>query len=90
MCDRQANQAAMQYGWDGLILGYAAKVGRGGSTGRIAYASPQNELYTVDDRGTFRSNPNLDPEGRESAESALRVIRERICPGMRDIVYEPP
>ena len=35
-------------------MGYAAKVGRGGSTARITFVSPQNELYMQDERGGIK------------------------------------
>lgn len=78
-----AMQAAMQYGWDGIILGYAAKVGRGGSTGRIAFVSPQNELYTIDDRGAIKTHATLEPNLAQNAENALTLIRQKICPTER-------
>eukprot|EP00048_Salpingoeca_helianthica_P008613 m.124615 g.124615 ORF g.124615 m.124615 type:complete len:313 (-) comp14652_c3_seq1:184-1122(-) len=77
-----ARQAALQYGWDGIIMGYAAKVGRGGSTARITFVSPQNELYTLDERGSLKVQQGLDDHLSINADNALTLIRQKICPNL--------
>lgn len=80
-----ARQASLQYGWDGIIMGYAAKVGRGGSTARITYVSPQNELYCTDERGGIKVKQGLDDHLSINADNALTLIRQKICPTERMI-----
>lgn len=83
-----ARQAAMQYGWDGIIMGYAAKVGRGGSTARITFVSPQNELYSTDERGGIKVKTGLDDHLSLNADNALTLIRQKICPTERLIKHD--
>jgi hypothetical protein len=61
-------------------MGYAAKVGRGGSTARITFVSPQNELYSTDERGGIKVKPGLDDHLSINADNALTLIRQKICP----------
>lgn len=61
-------------------MGYAAKVGRGGSTARITFVSPQNELYMTDERGGIKVKPGLDEHLSLNADNALTLIRQKICP----------
>lgn len=85
-----AQVAAMQFGWDGVIMGYAPKVGRGGSTARITFASPQNELYYTDERGSIKVKPGLDERLSVNADNAVALIRQRMCPSERLAKAELP